>query len=271
MLLQKRIGQPAVQPSTAIVEAIATGWLARELSPEAVARFYRGSQPEKRSGLLWRRVTSSRYLNDLPLSEWRMTIDFPQCSVTSPVSISTHCRCQESRSPRHTRWVLRSWPVTSGRGVGADRRTVPGRRSQVAGLMHDVGKLCVPDEIIDKRARLTPLEFSVMERHSFETYQILRHVPGLEQVAEWAAFHHEALNGQGYPFRRSAARLSTEARIVAVRRLPSDDNVRPHAASRRAGRRACSADIAGSKRRSACHRALSSASSCQKPTASPAR
>jgi len=55
-----------------------------------------------------------------------------------------------------------------------------------------------------------------MERHSFETYQILRHVPGLEQVAEWAAFHHEALNGQGYPFRRSAARLSTEARLVAV-------------------------------------------------------
>jgi hypothetical protein len=49
---------------------------------------------------------------------------------------------------------------------------------------------------------LTPLEFSVMERHSFETYQILRHIPGLEQVAEWAAFHHEALNGHGYPFRR---------------------------------------------------------------------
>ncbi|HOG02735.1 MAG TPA: HD domain-containing protein, partial [Accumulibacter sp.] len=87
---------------------------------------------------------------------------------------------------------------------------------EVAGLMHDVGKLCVPDEIVDKPAPLTPLEFSVMERHSFETYQILRHIPGLEQVAEWAAFHHEALNGHGYPFRRSAERLSPEARIIAV-------------------------------------------------------
>jgi len=55
-----------------------------------------------------------------------------------------------------------------------------------------------------------------MERHSFETYQILRHVPGLEKIAEWAAFHHEALNGHGYPFRRSAETLSWEARIVAV-------------------------------------------------------
>ncbi len=82
--------------------------------------------------------------------------------------------------------------------------------------MHDVGKLCVPDEIVEKAGRLTPLEFSVMERHSFETYQILRHIPGLEQVAEWAAFHHEVLNGHNYPFRRSREHLSPEARIVAV-------------------------------------------------------
>ena len=87
---------------------------------------------------------------------------------------------------------------------------------EIAGLMHDIGKLCVPDEIIEKPGRLTFAEFSMMERHSFETYQILRHVPGLETVAEWAAFHHEALNGHGYPFRRSAATLAPEARIVAV-------------------------------------------------------
>jgi HD-GYP domain-containing protein (c-di-GMP phosphodiesterase class II) len=87
---------------------------------------------------------------------------------------------------------------------------------EVAGLMHDIGKLCVPDEIVEKPARLTSAEFAVMERHSFETYQILRHVPGLERVAEWAAFHHETLDGSGYPFRRSAETLSPEARVVAV-------------------------------------------------------
>ena len=87
---------------------------------------------------------------------------------------------------------------------------------EVAGLMHDVGKLCVPDEIVDKPASLTRVEFSVMERHSFETYQILRHIPGMETVAEWAAFHHETLNGRGYPFRHKAEQLSLEARIVAV-------------------------------------------------------
>ena len=87
---------------------------------------------------------------------------------------------------------------------------------EIAGLMHDVGKLCVPDEIVDKPSPLTFVEFSVMERHSFETYQILRHIPGMETIAEWAAFHHETLNGHGYPFRHKAPRLSLEARIVAV-------------------------------------------------------
>ncbi|MBK8119111.1 MAG: HD domain-containing protein [Sulfuritalea sp.] len=83
---------------------------------------------------------------------------------------------------------------------------------EIAGLMHDVGKLCVPDEIDDKPA---PLTFrgvlSVMERHSFETYQILRHIPGMKTIAEWAAFHHETLNGHGYPFRHKAERSSLEA------------------------------------------------------------
>ena len=55
-----------------------------------------------------------------------------------------------------------------------------------------------------------------MGRHSVETYQILRHIPGMEAIAEGAAFHHETLNGRGYPFRHKAARLSLGARIVAV-------------------------------------------------------
>lgn len=69
-------------------------------------------------------------------------------------------------------------------------------QGETADLMHGVGKLCVPNEIVDKPFSLTPVEFSVMERHSFETYQILRHIPGMKTVAEWAAFHHETLNGR---------------------------------------------------------------------------
>lgn len=55
-----------------------------------------------------------------------------------------------------------------------------------------------------------------MHRHSFETFRILRHINGFEQIAEWAGNHHETLLGDGYPFQREQTELSIEARIIAV-------------------------------------------------------
>lgn len=87
---------------------------------------------------------------------------------------------------------------------------------EVAGLLHDLGKLKVPDEILDKPAALDEQDRSVMLRHSFESYQILRRIEGLEEIALWAAFHHEMPTGNGYPFHASAGELGIEARIIAV-------------------------------------------------------
>jgi response regulator RpfG family c-di-GMP phosphodiesterase len=87
---------------------------------------------------------------------------------------------------------------------------------QVAGLLHDLGKLNVPDEILEKREPLTEKERMIMIRHSFESYQMLSRISGFEEIAQWAAFHHEALAGTGYPFHKEKEGLSLEARIVAV-------------------------------------------------------
>jgi putative nucleotidyltransferase with HDIG domain len=87
---------------------------------------------------------------------------------------------------------------------------------EIAGLLHDLGKLRTPDYILEKQGGLTALERSIMNQHSFETYEIIRHIKGLEEIACWAAFHHEGLNGGGYPFHRNAKDLSLEARIIAV-------------------------------------------------------
>lgn len=87
---------------------------------------------------------------------------------------------------------------------------------EVAGLLHDLGKLQVPDEILDKPGPLTAGERAMMQRHSFETYQILRGITGLEDITQWAAFHHETLDGRGYPFHRCGADLTIEMRIIAV-------------------------------------------------------
>lgn len=86
----------------------------------------------------------------------------------------------------------------------------------IAGYLHDIGKLRIPDEILDKPGPLTEDERAIIEQHSFETYQMLRRIPGLEDIAQWAAFHHETPNGLGYPFMTASSDFPLEARIIAV-------------------------------------------------------
>ncbi len=87
---------------------------------------------------------------------------------------------------------------------------------EIAGLLHDLGKLMVPDEILDKPGDLDATELAVIRQHSFETYEILKQIRGFEEIAGWAAYHHESLNGRGYPFHLDKDDLGLEARIVAA-------------------------------------------------------
>lgn len=85
-----------------------------------------------------------------------------------------------------------------------------------AGLLHDLGKLGVPNTILDKPSRLEPAEFEVIKRHPELTLRILEQVPAFASVAELAACHHERLDGRGYFRGLTAPELSIGARIIAV-------------------------------------------------------
>lgn len=87
---------------------------------------------------------------------------------------------------------------------------------EIAGSFHDLGKLAVPNSILEKPAGLTKDEFAIIKQHTYFTYTVLTTIGGLDQIAEWAAFHHEKLDGTGYPFHIKADRMSTGARIMAV-------------------------------------------------------
>jgi HD-GYP domain-containing protein (c-di-GMP phosphodiesterase class II) len=87
---------------------------------------------------------------------------------------------------------------------------------EVAGNLHDLGKLAIPNSILDKPAKLTKEEMAVIKSHTYYTYFIINTIGGLQQIAEWAAYHHERLDGSGYPFHCKAGELSTGARIMMV-------------------------------------------------------
>lgn len=87
---------------------------------------------------------------------------------------------------------------------------------EIAGHFHDLGKLAVSNSILTKPDKLTPEEFAIIKQHTYFTYMVLNTIGELDQIAEWAAFHHEKLDGSGYPFHISADKMSTGSRIMAV-------------------------------------------------------
>jgi HD-GYP domain-containing protein (c-di-GMP phosphodiesterase class II) len=87
---------------------------------------------------------------------------------------------------------------------------------EIAALLHDIGKLRVPEEIIDKPGPLTREERAIVTRHSYDTGHILRKVFPDEAIPAWAAMHHENLLGTGYPSRSPAADIPQEARLISV-------------------------------------------------------
>ena len=90
------------------------------------------------------------------------------------------------------------------------------RYMRIAGHLHDLGKLAVPAEILEKPSALSEEEFSVIRGHTFYTRQVLESMGDLDVITDWAASHHERLNGSGYPGHDEHEDLSLGARIVSV-------------------------------------------------------
>jgi HD-GYP domain-containing protein (c-di-GMP phosphodiesterase class II) len=86
----------------------------------------------------------------------------------------------------------------------------------VAGNLHDLGKLAVPAAILDKPGKLTSEELAIVRSHPFYTGKVLERIQGFDDIAQWAALHHEAHDGSGYPWRASAEQIPLGARIVAL-------------------------------------------------------
>ncbi|WP_227663176.1 HD-GYP domain-containing protein [Marinobacter halophilus] len=87
----------------------------------------------------------------------------------------------------------------------------------LCGLLHDIGKLKVPDRILNKPGPLTPEEYAVMQEHTILGHQLLLQDPGLDRIiSDVTLHHHERMDGQGYPGRLNEYQISRFARLVAI-------------------------------------------------------
>jgi HD-GYP domain-containing protein (c-di-GMP phosphodiesterase class II) len=89
-------------------------------------------------------------------------------------------------------------------------------RIYMAGLLHDVGKIGVPDSILGKPGKLTDEEFAIVKKHPEIGYTILKHLKQLDYVLPGVLHHHEAINGAGYPAGLIGESIPLQARILAV-------------------------------------------------------
>ncbi len=87
---------------------------------------------------------------------------------------------------------------------------------EIAGYLHDLGKIAIPSEILDKPGKLTPEEYRIIKTHTLHTHNILENMRDLDTVKLWASLHHERLDGRGYPFGLVGDQLSMGSRIMAV-------------------------------------------------------
>ena len=105
--------------------------------------------------------------------------------------------------------------IAFARGLGLPRDNI--KEIAVGALLHDVGKATVPDEILNKPAKLTDAEFARMKSHVVQSLILLQHTPGISQVAlEVAGQHHERYDGTGYPNRLKGNDISFHGQMGAI-------------------------------------------------------
>ncbi|MBF7081833.1 HD domain-containing protein [Desulfallas sp. Bu1-1] len=122
----------------------------------------------------------------------------------------------DGKSPytyRHSRLVAEVAAYLARRAGFDEARQ---KNMYVAGLLHDLGKLSIPEEILEKPGALSAREFNLIKQHTYITHLILGGIDGMEEINLWASYHHEKLNGEGYPFRIKGENLSPGSRIMAV-------------------------------------------------------
>jgi putative nucleotidyltransferase with HDIG domain len=109
---------------------------------------------------------------------------------------------------------LAEWALHVARELGIEEEALAD--IEIAALLHDIGKVGIPDAILNKPARLTPEEYDLMKKHPEYGWAVLRQVPGMKSASLIILHHHESFDGKGYPGNLKQEEIPIGSRIVSV-------------------------------------------------------
>ena len=178
--------------------------------PETVDALCRLAQPEA----FWLDLTTGS-----PQPLLRDSLDLGSIPLTDDAMLdmsSLFARIVDFRSPfwaTHTAGVAKAARLLAGKAGMCEDEC---RMVTVAANLHDVGGVAVAPALLEKREPLSPQDKARLRAHVYHTYRCLQPIDGLGPARDWASFHHERLDGTGYPFGLHARSLPLGARILAV-------------------------------------------------------
>ena len=109
---------------------------------------------------------------------------------------------------------LAEWGLRVARSLGVPEHSLPDL--EPGALLHDIGKVAIPEHILGKPGRLTDEEFEIVKRHPEFGWTVIRNLPGLEHTSLQILHHHENFDGTGYPAGLKGTEIPIGARIVSV-------------------------------------------------------
>jgi HD-GYP domain-containing protein (c-di-GMP phosphodiesterase class II) len=109
---------------------------------------------------------------------------------------------------------LAEWGLRVARDLGVPESFMPDL--EMGALLHDIGKIGVPDSVLNKPSRLSEQEYEMVKRHPEFGWTVLRNLPGMELTSLYVLHHHENFDGTGYPARLRDTEIPIGARIVSV-------------------------------------------------------
>jgi HD-GYP domain-containing protein (c-di-GMP phosphodiesterase class II) len=109
---------------------------------------------------------------------------------------------------------LAEWGMRVGQELGLEEAAL--KNLEIAALLHDIGKVGIPDAILKKPGRLEPEEYALMKKHPEYGWAVLRMLPGFERAALDILHHHESFDGTGYPAGLKETEIPIVSRIVSV-------------------------------------------------------